>query len=263
LELLETIIYECYYGLKKGHFREGKVFLTFGPQFIGKEVKHMNVKSWANITTEAVTDSLKSVINYLPKVVGALVVILIGVLVGWAVKTVIVKVLRFIKIKPYTDAIGLNKVFPEKLELAELFGDLAKWIIIIVFLLPALQILDLPQVNALVADVVAYLPNVIIAVAIVVIGAVVADLFARLVESATATIGAKTAAVAADVARWSVIVFVVLAALMQLGIAVVIIDRLVTAFVAMLALAGGLAFGLGGQDAAKEAIERLKKNLPK
>jgi hypothetical protein len=88
-------------------------------------------------------------------------------------------------------------------------------------------------------------------------------LVARLVESTATTIGAKTAAVAADVARWAVIVFVVLAALMQLGIAVVIIDRLVTAVVAMVALAGGLAVGLGGQEAAKEGIARLRKNMPK
>lgn len=223
----------------------------------------MDVGSWTTLTTDAVTAALRDVVNYLPKLVGALVVILIGVLVAWAIKTVIVRVLGFIKLKPYTDAIGLNKIFPEKVEVVELLGDLAKWIVIIVFLLPALQILDLPQVNELVAAVVAYLPNVVIAVAIVVIGAVVADLAARVVESTATTIGAKTAAVAADVARWAVVVFVVLAALLQLGIATTIIDRLVTGFVAMVAIAGGLAFGLGGQDTAKEAVSRLRKNLPK
>jgi len=221
------------------------------------------VKDWTKLTTDAVTESLKGVVNYLPKVVGAVVVILIGVLVAWAVKTVIVRVLKLIKVKPYTDAIGLNKVFPEKLELAELLGDLAKWIIMIVFLLPALEILDLTQINELVAQVVSYLPNVVVAVVIVVVGAVVADLISRVVESAASTIGAKTAAVAADVARWSVVVFAVLAALMQLGIAVGIINNLVVGFVAMVAIAGGLAFGLGGQDAAREVIERLKKNMPK
>lgn len=223
----------------------------------------MDIKSWATLTTNTVTESLRSVINYIPKLFGALIVILIGVLVAWAVKTVIVRVLKFIKIKPYTDAIGLNKVFPGKLELAELFGDLAKWIIIIVFLLPALQILNLTQVNELVANVVAYLPNVVIAVAIVTIGTIVADLVSRLVESTATTIGTKTAAIAADVARWSVIIFVVLAALMQLGIAVTLIDRLVTGLVVMVAIAGGLAFGLGGQDTAREVLARLRKNLPK
>jgi hypothetical protein len=225
--------------------------------------KKMNVKEWTTLTTDAVTASLKSVVNYMPKLVGALVVILIGVLVAWAIKTVIVRVLKFVKLKPYTDAIGLNKVFPENLELTELLGDLAKWIIMIIFLLPALEILDLAQVNTLVTRVVAYLPNVVVAVAIVIVGAIVADLISRVVESTASTIGAKTAAIAADVARWAVVVFVVLAALMQLGIATTLIDRVVTGLVAMGALAGGLAFGLGGQDTAKEAIVRLRKNLPK
>jgi hypothetical protein len=223
----------------------------------------MELQSWANLTTDTVTASLKSVIEYLPRVFGALVVILIGVLVAWAVKTVIVRVLKFIRLKPYTDAIGLNKVFPEKLELVELLGDLAKWIVIIVFLLPALQILNLTGINDLMAQVVAYIPNVVVAVVILIVGAIVADLVSRVVESGAQTIGAKTAAVAADVARWSVIVFVVLAALLQLGIATTIIDRLVTGFVALIAIAGGLAFGLGGQDAAKEVIGRLRKNLPR
>jgi hypothetical protein len=223
----------------------------------------MELQSWANLTTDTVTASLKSVIEYLPRVFGALVVILIGVLVAWAVKTVIVRVLKFIRLKPYTDAIGLNKVFPEKLELVELLGDLAKGIVIIVFLLPALQILNLTGINDLMAQVVAYIPNVVVAVVILIVGAIVADLVSRVVESGAQTIGAKTAAVAADVARWSVIVFVVLAALLQLGIATTIIDRLVTGFVALIAIAGGLAFGLGGQDAAKEVIGRLRKNLPR
>lgn len=223
----------------------------------------MSVQDWATLTTDAVTESLRSVILYIPKVIGAAVVILIGALVAWAVKTVIVKVLRFIHIKPYTDAIGLNKVFPEKLDLVDLLGDLAKWIVMIVFLLPALQILDLTQVNSLVSRVVAYLPNVVVAVVIVVIGAVIADLIARVIESGAKTLGAKTAAVAADVARWAVIVFVILAALLQLGIATTIIDRLVTGFVALLAVAGGLAFGLGGQDAARDVIERVRRNIPR
>lgn len=223
----------------------------------------MQITDWARLTTDAVADSLRDVINFLPKLAGALVVILIGVVVAWAVKTVVVRVLKYVRIKPYTDAIGLNKVFPEKLDIVELLGDLAKWIIIIVFLLPALEILDLNQVNDLVQQVVIYLPNVIVAVVIVVVGAIVADLVARVVESTAQTIGAKTAAVAADVARWSIVVFVILAALLQLGIATTIIDRLVTGFVAMIAIAGGLSFGLGGQDAAKDAVTRLRKNMPK
>jgi hypothetical protein len=221
------------------------------------------LKEWWNLTSDAVVESLRSVINFIPEVVGAFVVILLGVLVGWAVKTVVVKALRFVKVKPYTDAIGLNKIFKTKEDVVELFGDLANWVIIIVFLIPALNILGLADVNELVKSVVAYLPQVVVAVVILMVGAVLADLASRSVEATAQTIGAKTAALVADITRWAVMVFAILVALDQLGIASGIIGTLVTGLVALIALAGGLAFGLGGQDAAKEVIERLKKNLPK
>ncbi|MBW6432047.1 hypothetical protein K0A96_02585 [Patescibacteria group bacterium] len=218
-------------------------------------------QEWWNVTTEAVSESLRSVFSYLPEVIGAIVVILIGVLVGWALKTVVVKALRFIKVKPYTDAIGLNKVFKTKEDMVELVGDLVKWVIIIVFLIPALSILGLTDVSEIVKGIVAYLPHVVVAAVIVMVGAILADLASRAVEAGAQTIGAKTAAIVADITRWAIIVFTILVALNQLGIASDIINTLVTGFVALIAIAGGLAFGLGGQEAAKEAIARLRKNL--
>ncbi len=217
----------------------------------------------ADVTVVTVTDATRSVLEYLPRVFWAVVVVLVGVLVAWAVKTLVVKGLKLIKLKPYTDAVGLNKVFPGQLDLVNLFGDLLKWVIVIIFLLPALEILDLAVFTELVAGIVSYLPNVLVAVIILVVGTVLADLLARVIESTTHTIGAKTAAFAADFARWTVVVIAVLAALTQLGIAVTIISQIVTGFVAMLAIAGGLAFGLGGQGAAKEVVDRFRKNLPK
>ena len=219
------------------------------------------MKEWWNLTTDAVSESLRDVVSYIPEVIGALVVILLGVLVGWAIKTVVVKALRFVKVKPYTDAIGLNKVFKTKEDLVELVGDLVKWVVIIVFLIPAFNILGLGDVNEIVKGIVAYLPKVVVAAAILMVGAVLADLASRAVEATAQTIGAKTAAIVADVTRWSVMVFTVLVALNQLGIASDIINTLITGVVALIAIAGGLAFGLGGQDAAKDVIARVRKNL--
>ncbi|MDD3678641.1 MAG: hypothetical protein PHT36_00055 [Patescibacteria group bacterium] len=219
------------------------------------------MKEWWNLTTDAVSESLRDVVSYIPEVIGALVVILLGVLVGWAIKTVVVKALRFVKVKPYTDAIGLNKVFKTKEDLVELVGDLVKWVVIIVFLIPAFNILGLGDINEIVKGIVAYLPKVVVAAAILMVGAVLADLASRAVEATAQTIGAKTAAIVADVTRWSVMVFTVLVALNQLGIASDIINTLITGVVALIAIAGGLAFGLGGQDAAKDVIARVRKNL--
>jgi hypothetical protein len=216
---------------------------------------------WTNLTTNAFANFFQSFVNYLPRVLFAVIIVFLGVLVGKLVKIAVVKGLKLIRIKPYTDAVGLDKVFTKRVELAELLGDLASWTIIIVSLLPALEILNLPKVYDLVYGLVAYIPRVIVAVAIIVIGAIIADLVARLVESTARTIGAKTAAVAADLARWTIIIIAVISAVNQLGINTVIVNQVVTGLIALIALAGGLAFGLGGQDAAKEVIANAKKSI--
>lgn len=221
------------------------------------------VGDWTEITTTAVSDSLTSVINYIPLIIGALIVILIGVIVAWAVKTVIVRGLSFIKLQKYIDAVGLGNVFTEKIEVVELIGDIAKWTVIVVFLLPALEILNLDQVGGIVTSIIEYIPNVIIAVVAVVVGTIVADLVARTVRSGAATIGVRTADMAADIARWAIIIFVVLGALEQLNILPQLISTITIGAVAFFVIAGGIAFGLGGKDAAAGAISRIGKNIPK
>ena len=68
----------------------------------------------AQVTSTAVVNSLSSIVSYLPNVLGALVIVLIGVIVGWAVKFVIIRGLGYIKLKKYTDAVGLGNIFTEK-----------------------------------------------------------------------------------------------------------------------------------------------------
>jgi hypothetical protein len=225
-------------------------------------VKYM-VQQWTEATTTAVRDSLTREIDFIPQLLGALIVLLIGVIIAWAVKTVIVRGLGFIKLKRYTDAVGLGKVFTEKVEVVELLGDLAKWTVIIVFLVPALEILDLTQVNDLLKAILSYVPNVVVAVVVLMVGAVVADLAARVVKSTAVTIGARTSEILADVTRWSIVVFAVLAALVQLNIAAPLIQTLWTGIVAALAISLGVAFGLGGKDAAADAIARVKASFKK
>lgn len=221
------------------------------------------MSNWADTTTTSVRDSLSSAISYIPEVIAALVVILIGVIVAWAVKTIIVRVLDFLKLEKYVESVGLNKVFAQKIEFSELLGDIAKWTIIIVFLLPALEILGLDQFTDVLKNVINYLPNVIVAVVIIMIGIVVADLASRVVRSTAATIGTHTSELLADVARWAVVVFAFFAALVQLGIAEDMILSLWQGVVYFFVLAGAIAFGLGGKDAAAELIARARKNLPK
>ena len=223
----------------------------------------MAVSEWTDTTTTAVRDSLSNAIGYIPEIIAAIIVILIGIIVGWAVKTIIVRLLGFIKLKKYTDAIGLDRVFTQKVEFVELIGDLAKWIVIFVFLVPAFEILNLGQINGVLTGIINYLPNVIIAVVVIMAGIIVADLISRVVRSTAATIGTHTADLLADVARWTVVVFAIFAALIQLGIAQEMLLSLWQGVIYFFVLAGAIAFGLGGKDAAADLIARLRKNLPK
>lgn len=221
------------------------------------------VTEWSNSVTIAVTDTIERVASYLPNIIAAIVVLLIGIVLGWAVKTVVTRIAGYLNVRSVTETVGLDKVFKGKVDVKGLIGDIAQWIVIIVFLTQALEILNLSQVNEAVEGVIAYLPSVIAAVFIILIGAVVADLASKVVSETSKTIGAKTADVLADVARYAIIIFVILAALSQLGIATVMLNTLFTGFVALVAIAGGLAFGLGGQNAAGDMIQRVRKNLPK
>jgi len=226
----------------------------------GGEIK-MNIENSAQLTSNAVTDQLVNVVNYLPNILSAIVVILVGVIVAWAVKVVIVKGLGFIKLKKYTDSVGLGKVFTEKVEFATLIGDIAKWTIVIVFLIPALEILGISEVNIVLESILAYIPNVILAIVSVMIGAVVADLVSRAIRSAALTMGTRNADLLADLAKWSIMVFVILGALQQLNILPQLISTLTIGVMAFFVIAGGVAFGLGGKDAASSLIAGLGKKF--
>ncbi len=221
------------------------------------------MNDWINTTTSSVRDSLSTSVGFIPRVVAALVVILIGILVAWAVKTVIVKALAFIKVKKYTDSVGLDKVFPTNVGFASLLGDIAQWTIIIVFLIPAFDILNLAAVNTVLVGILHYIPNVVIAVVIMLVGIVIADLADRVVRTTAITIGTKASDILGTIAKWAVVIFAAFAALIQLGIAEDMLLSLWQGFIYFFVLAGAIAFGLGGKDAAADLIANLRKQLPK
>ncbi|HSH31679.1 MAG TPA: hypothetical protein VK963_03385 [Candidatus Saccharimonadales bacterium] len=220
-----------------------------------------NVSSWAESIQNGVGEALQTVVAYIPNILGALVVLLVGVVVAAILKGAVVKLLKAVKVKPFADKIGVNRVFPGQYDVVDLLGDLVKWFFIIVFLLQALSIANLLQVNDLVRSLLAYIPDVLAAVVVVLIGAVVADLTSRIVTNAARAVGATTARLLGDVAKYAILGVVAFTALAQLGVNTLFLDRLFTAIVVMLALAGGLAFGLGGRDLAKDVLEGVRSSF--
>jgi small-conductance mechanosensitive channel len=141
-------------------------------------------------------------------------------------------------------------------------GGLVKWFVIVVFLVTALDVLGLQAVNRFLTDVVlGYIPQVIVATLILVVAAVLADLAQKVLAGGARALDSKSSAFVGGIARWAIWIVAILAALNQLGIAGGMMQTLFTGLVAMLALAGGLAFGLGGKDAAARYLEKLRSDI--
>jgi hypothetical protein len=222
-----------------------------------------SVQSTADSVRSGVGDALHNVIVYIPDFIAALVVLLFGVIVAYVLKAVIVRVLRMVKLGSMAKKTHLNDVFPGSFDVVELLGDLVKWFFIIVFLLQELTVAHLLQVGGLVQGLLNYVPSVVAAAVLVFVGGVVADLTSRIVMNAARAVGAGTARLLGDITRYSVLTLVVFTALAQLGVNTTFLNDLFVSIVAMLALAGGLAFGLGGRDLAKDILESLRSSFRK
>ena len=144
---------------------------------------------------------------------------------------------------------------------ANVLSELVRWFVIILFLVPASDIWGLGKFVDVLNGLLLFLPNVIISVLILIVGFVVARLVYDVVLASVHGLSKDSTKTVALVGRWSVLVFVFLVVLNQLGIASDLIRILFGGVVAMVALAGGLAFGLGGKDTAKEILEKVKKKI--
>lgn len=219
------------------------------------------ISDWSESVRSGVSDAMNEVIAGIPDILAAVVVVLFGVIVGVVLKGIVVRLLNAINIGKLTRRVGLDKVFSGDYQVVDLLGDLVKWFFIIVFLLQALTIAHLEKVNDVVTKLLAYVPNVLAAAAVVFVGVVVADLTSRIVTDAARALGSRAAHWLGDATRYTIVGIVIFTALAQLGVNTLFLDRLFTAIVVMLALAGGLAFGLGGKDAAKDVLDRVRKNI--
>lgn len=202
---------------------------------------------------------------FVPKFVFALVVFLVGMFIAVTVGRIVMQAVRSLKIDHVLRNLGLEEYVERAgwhLDSGAFVGGLVRWFFILVFLLAAFDVLGLNAVTRFLSDVVlTYMPQVLIAVLVLLAGAVVGDVASKVISGAARAASMPSAGFIGSVVRWSVWVFALLAALFQLGLFQELILTVVQAFVFMLAGAGALAFGLGGKDAAARYIERLRQDM--
>jgi hypothetical protein len=224
---------------------------------------------YSNNLVDVVGTSLNGVwggvIAFLPKFVVALIIFIIGWIVGSILGKVVSQFVKAVKLDNMLKSVGTDAVMERAgmhLDSGAFFGTLVKWFFVVVFLVASIDVIGLTQVNYFLQDVVlGYLPRVFVAALIIAIGAIVAHGISSVVSGGAKAASIPSAKFAGGMAKWAVWIFAVLAALAQLGIAGAFAQTLFTGLVGMLAIAGGLAFGLGGKDAAARYLENLRKDI--
>jgi flagellar biosynthesis protein FliQ len=217
------------------------------------------VSNWGTSIFNALSNAVNLILTFIPRVIGFLVILIVGVIVATLVSKAVTFLLRKVGFDRMANRIGLNR-FEQRMGVsmdpAGLLGKIVYWFLILIFLVPATDALGLPSVSNVLNTLVAYIPNVFVAVLVLFLGTLAATFVADLVRGATATANIGNPSIFAGVARWSIIGFAALVALEQLQIAPALVNELFGAMVLAVAIAFGLAFGLGGQDAARRWLAR-------
>ncbi len=222
----------------------------------------MYVQTWADVILFSLQNLWQGFVMFLPTLIGAIVIFFVGLIVAAGLGKIVEKLVNALRLNRLLEQLGLSKVLERadlRLNSGRFVGLLVQWFFVIVTLLAISDILSLNAFSDFLTQVLLYVPNVVIAVLIMLAGVVVASFGAKLIRASVLAARLHSAHFLGALTKWAVLVFAFLAALSQLGIAGALVNTLIMGFVAMLAIAGGLAFGLGGKDVAAAWLEKLRE----
>jgi flagellar biosynthesis protein FliQ len=215
------------------------------------------ITSWTDAVMTSLAAALALLLGAIPKIIGFAVIVIIGWLIASAVATAVAGILRAVKFNDVAQRGGFAD-FVHKMGIrqdsAGFIANLAKWFIRLIVLVSAFDALGLPAVSQVLEQLLMWLPNLVVALVVLVIAGLAANALAGLVRGATAESGLGNPGLLASIARIAVWAFAVVVAVNQIGIAKELVNTLFMATVGALALALGLSFGLGGRETAAQIV---------
>lgn len=223
----------------------------------------MSVENLSSVVASVVLNAIADFVNFIPSLIGGLIILIVGLVLGAVVYRLIVGLLNTVNLEKMLTKYGLVKIEGYDIGWTQILGEIARWSIIVTFLIPTFQAWRLDGVNVVLNRVVLYIPNVIVAVVLAIVGLVFSKLAYKIAFGASRSLGKNLSHTVGLVAQWAITIFVGFLVLHQLGVAQELLRILFAGLVAMIALAGGLAFGLGGQETAKSLLESMRSKFKK
>jgi len=219
------------------------------------------VNTWEGLIISSFQNVWAPIAAFIPEFIAAMIVLIIGLIIAAGLRALLERIIGALHLDGALRKMGLE-TFLERagmhLNSGKFIGGLVYWFFVVVVVLAASDILGLWGLSTFLNEVLAYFPNVIVAVLIMLAAFVIANFLRHVVRSSVMSARLHSSKFLGTLTYWSIVVFGFLAVLLQLGVAVQLIQTIVTGFIAMLALAGGIAFGLGGRDYAAHVIERFR-----
>lgn len=221
--------------------------------------------TWGDVFNASLQDLWWGFIQFIPNLVIAIVFFIIGWVLGSLIAKAFEHVFSALKIDKLFQSIGAEDLFRRAgmtLNTGYFLGQVMKWFVIIVFLLPSLNLVGLDYIAAfLKEDVLGFLPRVIVAVFILIIATVVSGALSKAVLAGSRAMNLQSANMLSSVVKYAVWVFAFIIALGQLGVAPAYMQILFAGLIGMIAIGGALAFGLGGKEAAGRLVSKIGQDM--
>lgn len=214
------------------------------------------------IVTSIISSFFTGVALFFPQFIAGLLILIVGLIIAGVIKQAVIAFFNLINLEKLMAESKMKVSFDVKVW-PLMIAELLRWVVLILFIVAAVEAWGIRSIGNVLNQLLLYLPNVFVAVVMGLVGIVVGNLVSDLVRHSAKSLGAHAAGSLSTLARYAIFVFTALIVLHQLGVAADLIRILFTGIVAMLAIAGGLAFGLGGQDTAKDILQGIKDKIEK
>jgi hypothetical protein len=217
---------------------------------------------WGNLIVVPIREMLTKIMAYLPVLLGALVILIVGWIVAKAIKRIVDWLLKVVRFDTLADKAGISGILRKgNLEVSarEVISGIVYWLAIIMVLVMTVDALGLPKASDVLASLFDYVPKVIAALLVLVVAMFLASFVSGIVRTAAGNANLPKPELFAGISRWAIIVFAVTISLEQLGIAPLLVTATFNIILGGICLALALAFGLGGKDAAARYLEELRE----
>lgn len=220
------------------------------------------VLDWETLIAEPVRNMLSKIMGFLPTLLGAIIILIVGWIIAKLIRQLIDKLLQLVRFDMLADKTGISEVLKKgdlKTSAREVVSSLVYWLIIIMVLIMTVDALGLPKASDVLTALFGYIPNVIAALLVIVVAIFLASLVSGIVHTAAGNAKMPRPELLAGICRWTIIIFAATIALTELGIAPLLVTTTFNIVLGGIVLALALAFGLGAKDSVAKWLEELRQ----